>query len=84
MLDLFWIALMFACIFGNMTAIIERLYAGISRYQQQLNLVKEFVKFHNVPNPLQSRLKEYFKHAWVYMNGNDFHEVAEVSLDMVL
>ncbi|XP_041470932.1 potassium voltage-gated channel unc-103-like [Lytechinus variegatus] len=74
-------SLMFACIFGNMTAIIERLYAGISRYQQQLNLVKEFVKFHNVPNPLQSRLKEYFKHAWVYMNGNDFHEVAEVMAD---
>ncbi|XP_071493359.1 potassium voltage-gated channel unc-103-like [Diadema antillarum] len=74
-------SLMFACIFGNMTAIIERLYAGISRYQQQLNLVKEFVKFHNVPNPLQSRLKEYFKHAWVYMNGNDFHEVAEVMKD---
>ena len=70
---------MFACIFGNMTAIIERLYEGMARYHQQLTLVKEFVKFHNVPHPLRRRLQEYFKHAWVYSNGNDLQEVDEVS-----
>ncbi|XP_033641645.1 potassium voltage-gated channel unc-103-like [Asterias rubens] len=74
-------SLMFACIFGNMTAIIERLYEGMARYHQQLTLVKEFVKFHNVPHPLRRRLQEYFKHAWVYSNGNDLQEVDEVMKD---
>ncbi|KAJ8035141.1 Potassium voltage-gated channel subfamily H member 6 [Holothuria leucospilota] len=68
-------SLMFAIIFGNMTAIIDRLYEGMSRYHQQMNLVKEFVRFHNVPTPLRVRLQEYFKHAWVNMNGNDIEEV---------
>ncbi|XP_072049029.1 potassium voltage-gated channel unc-103-like isoform X2 [Amphiura filiformis] len=74
-------SLMFACIFGNMTAIIERLYEGMARYHQQISLVKGFVKFHNVPNPLRRRLQEYFKHAWVYSNGNDITEVDEVMKD---
>ncbi|XP_033119254.1 potassium voltage-gated channel unc-103-like [Anneissia japonica] len=71
-------SLMFACVFGNMTAIIERLYEGMARYHQQMGLVKEFIKFHNVPSPLNQRLREYFKHVWTSAKQSDVQEIDEV------
>ncbi|KAK2702001.1 potassium voltage-gated channel subfamily H member 7-like [Artemia franciscana] len=64
-------SLMYASIFGNVSAIIQRLYAGTARYHTQMLRVKEFIKFHQVPNPLRQRLEEYFQHAWTYTNGID-------------
>ena len=62
-----WIlALMYASIFGNVSAIIQRLYSGTARYQIQMLRVKEFIRFHQIPNPLRQRLEDYFNHAWNY------------------
>ncbi|XP_076360746.1 voltage-gated inwardly rectifying potassium channel KCNH6-like isoform X3 [Tachypleus tridentatus] len=68
-------SLMYASIFGNVSAVIQRLYSGTARYHTQLLRVKEFVKFYQVPNPLRQRLEEYFQHAWTYTNGIDVNTV---------
>ncbi|XP_063843737.1 potassium voltage-gated channel unc-103-like isoform X25 [Scylla paramamosain] len=68
-------SLMYASIFGNVSAIIQRLYAGTARYHTQFMRVKEFIRFHQIPNPLRQRLEEYFQHAWTYTNGIDMNLV---------
>eukprot|EP00063_Salmo_salar_P032380 XP_014007215.1 PREDICTED: potassium voltage-gated channel subfamily H member 7-like isoform X5 [Salmo salar] len=66
-------SLMYASIFGNVSAIIQRLYSGTARYHLQMLRVKEFIRFHQIPNPLRQRLEEYFQHAWNYTNGIDMN-----------
>ncbi|NWY43910.1 KCNH2 protein, partial [Sylvia atricapilla] len=69
------IGLMYASIFGNVSAIIQRLYSGTARYHTQMLRVREFIRFHQIPNPLRQRLEEYFQHAWSYTNGIDMNAV---------
>ncbi|XP_042559978.1 potassium voltage-gated channel subfamily H member 6-like [Clupea harengus] len=68
-------SLMYASIFGNVSAIIQRLYSGMTRYHTQMLRVKEFIRFHQVPGCLQQRMEEYFQHAWTYTNGIDMNAV---------
>lgn len=68
-------ALMYASIFGNVSAIIQRLYSGTARYHSAMQRVREFNKFYQIPNPLKQRLEEYFQHAWTYTNGIDMNMV---------
>uniref|UniRef100_A0A8C1XH24 Voltage-gated inwardly rectifying potassium channel KCNH2 n=1 Tax=Cyprinus carpio TaxID=7962 RepID=A0A8C1XH24_CYPCA len=68
-------ALMYASIFGNVSAIIQRLYSGTARYHTQMLRVREFIRFHQIPNPLRQKLEEYFQHAWSYTNGIDMNAV---------
>lgn len=72
---IFLSALMYASIFGNVSAIIQRLYSGTARYHTQMLRVREFIRFHQIPNPLRQRLEEYFQHAWTYTNGIDMNSV---------
>uniref|UniRef100_A0A3Q3F2Y1 Potassium voltage-gated channel subfamily H member 2 n=1 Tax=Labrus bergylta TaxID=56723 RepID=A0A3Q3F2Y1_9LABR len=69
-------SLMYASIFGNVSAIIQRLYSGTARYHTQMLRVREFIRFHQIPNPLRQRLEEYFQHAWSYTNGIDMNAVS--------
>jgi len=66
---------MYASIFGNVSAIIQRLYSGTARYHSAMQRVREFNKFYQIPNPLKQRLEEYFQHAWSYTNGIDMNMV---------
>ncbi|CAB1342157.1 unnamed protein product [Coregonus sp. 'balchen'] len=66
-------SLMYASIFGNVSAIIQRLYSGTARYHTQMLRVKEFIRFHQIPEGLRQRLEEYFQHAWSYTNGIDMN-----------
>ncbi|XP_015836379.1 potassium voltage-gated channel subfamily H member 6 isoform X2 [Tribolium castaneum] len=68
-------SLMYASIFGNVSAIIQRLYSGTARYHTQMLRVREFIRFHQIPNPLRQRLEEYFQHAWAFTNGIDMNSV---------
>ncbi|KAL3315465.1 Potassium voltage-gated channel subfamily H member 7 [Cichlidogyrus casuarinus] len=68
-------SLMYAGIFGHVSAIIQQLYSGTARYHTQMLRVKEFIRFHQIPNPLRQRLEEYFQHAWSYTNGIDMNLV---------
>ncbi|TRY79577.1 hypothetical protein TCAL_11194 [Tigriopus californicus] len=71
----FFSALMYATIFGNVSAMISRLYSGTTRYHSQMLNIREFIKFHHIPSPLKQRLEEYFQHAWTYTNGIDMNMV---------
>ena len=51
---------MYATIFGNVSALISRLYSGTARYHNQMLTIREFVKFYHIPAPLRQRLEEYF------------------------
>ena len=68
------LALMYASIFGNVSAIIQRLYSGTARYHSAMQRVREFNKFYQIPNPLKQRLEEYFQvcynFKYVPKNGN--------------
>lgn len=66
---------MYAGIFGHVSAIIQRLYSSTARYHAQMLRIKEFIRFHQIPNPLKSRLEEFFQHAWFYTNGIDMNVV---------
>lgn len=57
---------MYASIFGNVSAIIQRLYSGTARYHTQMLRVREFIRFHQIPNPLRQRLEEYFQVIYFY------------------
>jgi hypothetical protein len=69
---------MYASIFGNVSAIIQRLYSGTARYHTQMLRLKEFIRFHQIPNPLRQRLEDYFQHEWAYTNGIDMNTVLTV------
>ena len=70
-------SLMYASIFGNVSAIIQRLYSGTARYHAQMTRVREFIRFHQIPDPLKQRLEEYFQHAWHFTNGIDMTQVLQ-------
>lgn len=64
-------ALMYASIFGNVGALIQRLYSGTARYHAQMLRIKEFIRFHQIPSPLKQRLEEYSTQVWEHTNGID-------------
>ncbi|CAP37254.2 Protein CBR-UNC-103.2 [Caenorhabditis briggsae] len=68
-------SLMYASVFGNVSAIIQRLYSGTARYHTEMSRLREFIRFHQIPNPLRQRLEDYFQHAWAYTNGIDMNLV---------
>ncbi|XP_012588556.1 PREDICTED: potassium voltage-gated channel subfamily H member 6 isoform X2 [Condylura cristata] len=68
-------SLMYASIFGNVSAIIQRLYSGTARFHTQMLRVREFIRFHQIPSPLRQRLEECFQHTWSYTNGIDMNAV---------
>ncbi|XP_048589699.1 potassium voltage-gated channel subfamily H member 6 isoform X2 [Nematostella vectensis] len=68
-------ALMYASIFGNMTAIIQRLYSRTSRHRRNLRIIQDFVRFYKIPRNLRDDLEEYFRHEWSYTKGMDIDTV---------
>lgn len=66
---------MYASIFGNVSAIIQRLYSGTARYHSAMQRVREFNKFYQIPNPLKQRLEEYFQVSCISNMAVQTHEV---------
>ncbi|XP_019636298.1 PREDICTED: potassium voltage-gated channel subfamily H member 8-like [Branchiostoma belcheri] len=64
-------ALMHAAVFGNVTAIIQRLYSRRSEYHTKTKDLKEFTKLHNIPKALKTRMLEYFQAHWSENHGID-------------
>uniref|UniRef100_A0A1I8INT5 Cyclic nucleotide-binding domain-containing protein n=1 Tax=Macrostomum lignano TaxID=282301 RepID=A0A1I8INT5_9PLAT len=68
-----WLACIWYAI-GN----LERpgvLIGWLDALANQMLRVREFIRFHQIPNPLRQRLEEYFQHAWSYTNGIDMNLV---------
>ena len=68
-------ALMHAMVFGNVTAIIQRMYARRTNYQQKIRDLKDFFRTHHIPKPLKQRMQEYFQTMWSLNSGIDPSEV---------
>ncbi|XP_072033698.1 voltage-gated delayed rectifier potassium channel KCNH8-like isoform X2 [Amphiura filiformis] len=64
-------ALSHAAIFGNVTAIVQRMYARRSQYHQKVRDLKDFIKSHHLPPPLKRRMQEYFGTMWSVSMGID-------------
>lgn len=62
-------------VFGNVTAIVQRMYARRSAYQSKWRDLKDFQKLHQIPNELKQRVEDYFQTMWALNHGIDPHEV---------
>ncbi|KAJ8345684.1 hypothetical protein SKAU_G00298770 [Synaphobranchus kaupii] len=68
-------ALMHALVFGNVTAIIQRLYSRWSLYHTRTKDLKDFIRVHHLPHQLKQRMLEYFQTTWSVNNGIDSNEL---------
>jgi potassium voltage-gated channel Eag-related subfamily H protein 8 len=69
---------MHAVVFGNVTAIIQRMYSRRSLYQTKWRDLKDFLTLHQIPKEMQQRMQDYFQTMWSLNHGIDIHEVREV------
>ena len=68
---------MHATIFGNVTALVQRLYgARKSQYQTKWRDLKDFAILHSVPKQLKQRMQDYFQTMWSLNHGIDPIEVS--------
>ncbi|CAH2086601.1 unnamed protein product [Euphydryas editha] len=67
-------ALMHAVVFGNVTAIIQRMYSRRSMYQSKWRDLKDFLTITQVPKELKQRMQDYFQTMWSLNHGIDIHE----------
>ena len=68
---------MHAVVFGNVTAIIQRMYSRRSLYQTKWRDLKDFLTLHQIPKEMQQRMQDYFQTMWSLNHGIDIHEVRE-------
>lgn len=68
-------ALMHAVVFGNVTAIIQRMYSRRSLYHTRTKDLKDFIRVHRLPKSLEQRMLECFQTTWSVNNGIDVNEV---------
>uniref|UniRef100_A0A3Q2Q721 Voltage-gated delayed rectifier potassium channel KCNH4 n=1 Tax=Fundulus heteroclitus TaxID=8078 RepID=A0A3Q2Q721_FUNHE len=68
-------ALMHAVVFGNVTAIIQRMYSRRSLYHTRTKDLKDFIRVHRLPKALEQRMLECFQTTWSVNNGIDVGEL---------
>ncbi|RXM36573.1 Potassium voltage-gated channel subfamily H member 8 [Acipenser ruthenus] len=68
-------ALMHAVVFGNVTAIIQRMYSRRSLYHTRTKDLKDFIRVHRIPKQLKQRMLECFQTTWSVNNGIDVNEL---------
>jgi hypothetical protein len=69
-------ALMHAAVFGNVTAIIQRMYARRAHYQLKTRDLKDFTRVHHIPKHLKQRMQEFFQTMWSINHGIDTSTVS--------
>lgn len=67
---------MYASVFGNVTVIVNRIYATQARYHHLKGGVKEFIRFHHISNELYVRVLDSFERIWKYHHGIEFQVVS--------
>ncbi|XP_071493337.1 voltage-gated delayed rectifier potassium channel KCNH8-like [Diadema antillarum] len=70
-------ALCHAAVFGNVTAIIQRMYSRRALYHTKLRDLKDFVRSHHIPPALKTRMQEYFMTSWSINMGIDTTEMLQ-------
>ena len=71
-------ALMYACIFGNMVAIIQRLYSKAANFHQHMSTTKEFLKFYKISEELRNTINNYVRREWSASQGVDVEAVSKL------
>lgn len=71
---------MHAVVFGNVTAIIQRMYARRSQYHSKWRDLKDFIVLHQMPSELKQRMQDYFQTMWSLNHGIDVYEVSRASI----
>src|SRR5690242_19850213 len=66
---------MHALVFGNVTAIIQRMYARRAIYQSKTRDLKDFFRTQHIPRQLNQRMQEYFQTTWELNGGKGPQEV---------
>lgn len=74
---------MHAVVFGNVTAIIQRMYSRRSLYHTKWRDLKDFLALHEIPKELKQRMQDYFQTMWSLNHGIDLHEVSFVLTESV-
>ncbi|XP_040844509.1 potassium voltage-gated channel subfamily H member 3 [Ochotona curzoniae] len=70
-------ALMHAVVFGNVTAIIQRMYARRFLYHSRTRDLRDYIRTHRIPKPLKQRMLECFQATWAANNGIDTAELLQ-------
>ena len=77
MFSVYSLALMHAVVFGNVTAIIQRMYLRRSLYQTKWRDLKDFLTLHQIPKVLKQRMQDYFQTMWSLNHGIDINQVCK-------
>ena len=67
---------MHAAVFGNVTAIIQRMYSRRSQYQLKCRDLKDFIVLHRIPKGLKQRMMDFFSTSWSLNHGIDTNDVS--------
>lgn len=67
---------MYASIFGNLTVIIQRLYLQNFKQHEGLRLVRNFVRFYEIPQALREDLEKHVINDACAMTISDINEVS--------
>ena len=65
-----------SAIFGNMTAVIQKLYSARARFHAKATEIKQFIKLHHIDGDLKRRIEDYFLTNWSVSKGVDTNEVS--------
>ncbi|XP_052237698.1 potassium voltage-gated channel subfamily H member 8-like [Dreissena polymorpha] len=68
-------ALMHAVVFGNVTALIQRMYQRRTTFHSKTKDLKDFFRANDIPKPLKQRMQEYFQTMWSMNNGIETDEI---------
>lgn len=62
---------MYALIIGNIANLIANIDIAKTQYRENLDKINAFMKYRNLPQPLQKRVVEYYEYLWDTRRGND-------------
>ena len=69
------LALGYAVIFGQVTAIVQQAQKHSEKYHSLLDNIRSFQKLYRVPEELSARILDYFMSTWALTKGVDTDEV---------
>lgn len=71
------LAIVQSAIFGNMTAVIQKLYAARARFHAKASQIQQFVRHHQIDGDLRRRIEDWFISHWSVSKGVNTEEVRD-------
>lgn len=73
-----FVAIVQSAIFGNMTAVIQKLYAARAKFHAKASQIKQFVRQHQIDDELKRRIEDWFISQWSISKGVNTQEVIKL------